>query len=223
MNNRELLTPSVIRVGDGRGFVIDSHSGDRMITTAARCLPYLPPCHAADDHLYANLLGPIGAEPTVWAECLFFNPIADIAVLGAPDAQNLWDEAEAYEALVKSVTPFSIADAPEQGQVWLLSLERKWFSCQAKYTPWVNGPIWLTTEPKNIEGGMSGSPITSDAGAAVGVISLGSNMNDSGPNPRLVRDLPGWLSYAQQIQTAKADAKRRAAIRREIKRKLVPF
>ena len=174
----------------------------------------------------ANLLGPIGAEPKVWTECLFANPVADIAVLGPPDDQELGDEAEAYEALVESVTPFSISDAPEQGQVWLLSLERKWFSCETSSATWVNGPIWLTTHPKNIQGGMSGSPIVSDSGAAVGVITLGSNMKDigpnSGPNPRLVRDLPGWLSYAQQKRAAIAASKRTEAILEEIKRKSQP-
>jgi hypothetical protein len=45
---------------------------------------------------------------------------------------------------------------------------------------------------------MSGSPIVSDSGAAVGVIvSSSTSQKLHGPNPRLVRDLPGWLTYAQ--------------------------
>jgi hypothetical protein len=28
----------------------------------------------------------------VWAECLFVDPIADLAVLGAPDSQELHDK-----------------------------------------------------------------------------------------------------------------------------------
>jgi hypothetical protein len=225
-NKRERLTPSVIKVGDGRGFVVNltarTIGAQRGIITAAHCLPYLRPCLAVDERFYANLLGPIDAEPTVWTECLFADPIADIAVLGAPGDQQLGNVAEEYEALVKSVKPFSIADAPEQGQAWLLSLERKWFTCQARYAPWDNGPIWLTTDPKNIQGGMSGSPIVSDTGAAVGVISISSNAKDSGPNPRLLRDLPGWLSHAQQKQAAKAASKYTEAITEEIKRKSKP-
>jgi hypothetical protein len=44
---------------------------------------------------YGNLLGPLQAECTVWAECRFVDPIADIAVLGQPDSQDLYEESEA--------------------------------------------------------------------------------------------------------------------------------
>jgi hypothetical protein len=213
---KKALKASVIEVGDGRGFVADLCGKDNpIIITGAHCLPRLTLSNGVDEdghlyvadadaRLYANLLGPIGAKPTVWAECLFVDPVADLAVLGTPDNQRLFDEAEAYEAFVGSLTPFSIADVPEQSQVWLLSLEREWLSCQARYVPWVNGPFLLSTDPKNIKGGMSGSPIVSDTGAAVGVVCLGSNQPECGPHPRLVRDLPGWLSYAHQRRAAKA-------------------
>jgi hypothetical protein len=186
--------------------VIETLADDRLITTAAHCLPYLPEPHPADtdSRLYQNLLGPIGGKLTVWAECIFVNPVADLAVLGSPDNQSLIEEAEAYEAFVESVTPFSIGDAPEHGPVWLFSLEGEWFSCQARYLSWVNSLIGLTTDTQNIEAGMSGLPIVSETGEAVGVVSIGSNGNQHGPNPRLVRDLPGWLSYPQQRQTAEA-------------------
>lgn len=215
-NWKEALKASVITVGDGRGFVVDLCGKDSpIITTAAHCLPRLTLSNGVDENgrqyvadadarLYANLLGTIGTKPTGWAECLFVEPVADLAVLGTPDNQRLFDEAEAYEALVKSLIRFSVAKAPERGQVWLLSLKCKWFSCQASYIPWLNGQIVLSTDPKNIEGGMSGSPIVSDTGAAVGVVSLGSNQTECGPNPRLVRDLPGWLSYTQQRRAARA-------------------
>ena len=45
------------------------------------------------------MLGPLGAAPTVACECLFINPIADVAVVGVPDTQTLSDEADAYRAL----------------------------------------------------------------------------------------------------------------------------
>jgi len=40
----------------------------------------------------------------------------------------------------------------------------------------------------HVEGGMSGSPILMENGCAIGVVSTGS-----GPEPRLMRCLPGWL------------------------------
>jgi hypothetical protein len=43
---------------------------------------------------------------TVWAQCVFVDPVADIAVLSEPDGQELFNEHEAYEALTASVEPF---------------------------------------------------------------------------------------------------------------------
>lgn len=151
-----------------------------------------------------DFLRPIGAKPTVWAECLFVNPVADIAVLGPPDEQTLPEQAQGYKALLRSLKPFKVADIQQVDQVWLLSLERKWFSCRANYLPWVNGSLWLHTwELGSIKSGMSGSPIISDNGEAVGVVRVANLTGlDSGPQARLVRDLPGWLSYAQQRRAA---------------------
>ena len=98
-----------------------------IVVTAAHCLvdaflangtQGLPSCHPArytEDGTYKALLGPLGAEPTVWATCLFVDPIAGIAVLGQPDNQVLIDEAAAFDALMDSVRALAIADAPAQG------------------------------------------------------------------------------------------------------------
>jgi hypothetical protein len=60
---------------------------------------------------YEKLLQ-FGEEPSVSCECLFVDPIADIAVLGMPDEQELSEEAEGYEALVEAATPLIIAARP---------------------------------------------------------------------------------------------------------------
>ena len=75
---------AVLKVGGGRGFVVEA-AGDRFVITAAHCLPFFPPCHPQSylrERVYASLLGAIGEDPMVWAECVFVDPIADIAVLG---------------------------------------------------------------------------------------------------------------------------------------------
>jgi hypothetical protein len=86
---------AVVTVGDGRGFVI-KHRHDRLVVTAAHCLPRFPPCHGAsylEERTYSELLAPLGDDLAVWAECLFADPIADIAVLGSPDDQELTEAA----------------------------------------------------------------------------------------------------------------------------------
>ena len=116
------MSDPIIRVGDGRGFVVaqQHHLGgvEHIIITAAHCLPHVPTCHPArhiEEETYQRLLGPLEGERTVWARCLFVDPVADIAVLGSPDNQELSDKADAYSRLVNDVTPFAVADAAAEG------------------------------------------------------------------------------------------------------------
>src|SRR5450756_956963 len=83
---------AVVTVGHGRGFVVEGRgrfgSRDRYVITAAHCLPSVPPCHGAsllEDRTYKNLIAPLSDQPSVWCECLFLDPIADIAVLCLPE------------------------------------------------------------------------------------------------------------------------------------------
>ena len=90
---------------------------------------------------------------------MFVDPIADIAVLGAPDNQSLIDEADAYGALVDATRPLAIADAPAQtdrlrpgkGEARVLSLDGN--SRDGHVERW---SMRLAFSPKNtIESGMS--------------------------------------------------------------------
>src|SRR5260370_15559083 len=116
MRPNHLLLPAVLRVGEGRGFLVKRHH-DCIVITAAHCLPDLPPPHPCaylEELTYRRLLGPLGTEPTVWAHILFVDPVADIAVLGAPDGQVLSEQADTYEALMASAHPLAVAEAPIQ-------------------------------------------------------------------------------------------------------------
>ena len=107
---------SVVTVGDGRGFVVCDREFNRsLIITAAHCLLHFPPCHSMsyeDERTYPQLLAPLGQAPAVWAECLFADPIADLAVLGPPDDQELSAQNDAYRELVDSLKPLRIAAVP---------------------------------------------------------------------------------------------------------------
>jgi hypothetical protein len=79
----------------------------RRIITAAHCLPHLPAPHAWEDYdqVYPNLLVVLGEKPSVCGRLLFADPIADIAVLGSPDEQEMYEQAAAYDELVEAFKP----------------------------------------------------------------------------------------------------------------------
>lgn len=191
---------AVVNVGDGRGFVVrGKDEDDRLIITAAHCLPSFPPCAMfsfTEERTYASLVGQIGAEATVWAECLFADPIGDIAILGPPDNQSLFEQWDEYNSMLDDVPPLSISDAPSNGTAWLLSLDCRWTRCEIER--FGDGPLWIA-QAEDIAGGMSGSPILAADGAAIGVVCTGSHSGkdavctEGGPNPVLTRNLPGWF------------------------------
>jgi hypothetical protein len=118
--------------------------------------------------------------------CLFADPIADIAVLGQPDNQELSDKADAYDQLVDDMKTLLIADAPAQGvkvetigdhqietptpgkgPARVLSLDGHWLDGRVSR---MRGT--LAFEPEELfVGGMSGSPILDASGAAIAVAS----------------------------------------------------
>jgi hypothetical protein len=207
---------AVMRAGDGRSFVV-AHRGQRLVITAAHCLPAgedgrlnLPPPNPAshtEERTYRNLLGPLGDEPAVWAECLFVDPIADIAVLGMPDHQGLADEAAAYETLVEKMTPLLIADAPKmlrkrvqlspghtidvlepgRGAAYVPSLTGEWLHCTVARH---RNSISIDEYGQVVQNGMSGSPIITPDGEAISLASTGPL------NPVLRDNLPAWFFRA---------------------------
>ena len=123
-------------------------------------------------------------SPPWWAECLFADPIADIAVLGMPDDQALPDEANSYNRLLASRQPLLITDAPARKcKARLLLLDGEWFECSIH-----RGNAWLSVEPADVViPGISGSPIISLDGRAFGLLSTPDQ------NPILMDDLPRRL------------------------------
>jgi hypothetical protein len=219
---------AIVRVGNGRGFVVTCQGylgkEERVIITAAHCLPHLPPCHPGrflHEYTYQRLLGPLGGKRTVWAECLFVDAMADIAVLGSPDNQELSDQAEAYDQLVDGMKPLAVADAPAQGSEQLTFGEHqvsnptpgegpaRVFSLKGR---WLKGHVfrrhgWLNFVPaKHVVGGMSGSPIIDATGSAIGVVSCGGMLGDTRwetTNPVIVDSLSAQLVQSILASQAK--------------------
>ena len=204
---------SLLAVGHGRGFVVEvgrrlgasTHvARERLVITAAHCLKHLPPAGPPDTRnlTFRNLLGPLGSKRrSITAECLFVDPVSDLAVFGAPDSQELSEEHTAYEHLMAAHAPLPLApfDSFGRSRGWLASLEGGWFECEVLQN---GGGIWVFGARKGILGGMSGSPILNAGGKAIGVISssgsvAGATSTDGGPQPRLTHHLPAGL--LQQI------------------------
>ena len=190
----ETLTAGVITAGSGRGFVVEG-AGERLVITAAQCLPFLPPAQSflgSRQRIYGPLLAPLGDTPRAWAVCRFVDPIADIAVLGSPDNAH----ADEYKALMQSATPLSIGSSLRHPiNFWLpgrvLSLDgRRWFSCTIRH---YGGPLWITLAAEKVGNAMAGSPIVTEIGTAIGVVCAATAPNEGGPNARLTHNLPGWL------------------------------
>ena len=187
----EMLAAGVITAGSGRGFVIEG-AGQRLVIMAAHCLPFLPPAQSffePKERIYGPLLARLGDEPRVWAVCRFVDPIADIAVLGSPNAPH----ADDYKTLTATALP--IADRVRHpvnfwASAWLLSLDGRWFSGTIRH---FGGPLWITHPAERVLGGMSGSPIVTEIGTAIGVVCTAAAPWEGGPNPRLSHNLPGWL------------------------------
>jgi hypothetical protein len=191
---------AIIRVGDGRGFLVERAPWPHRVITAAHCLPYLPPAHPASythERTYANLLGPLNGALAVWAECLFVDPIADLAVLDSPDGQVLYDESEAYETFMENRPTLRIGALMEACPAWLLTLGGEWERCLVE--PGIRGRSLTVIDA--IHGhapGTSGSPILTEDGHAVGLISVGSETGGKVQvrqpgQPVLTNDLPAWL------------------------------
>ena len=224
MVRHHLDSSSVIKVGGGRGFIIEHRVkiprlkprpkhlpkgislspfvDRRLVVTAAHCLPKFPPATAAaylQERTYKGLLGSLdGKRKDVWAECLFANPVADVAILGSPDTQEFGDQADAYSALTDNAPILRIGKA-RSGSGWVLALDGHWARTNIEVLSGLGGAsLWIdATEP-----GMSGSPVVNNAGLAVGIVALGTErVSENGrrkneraaQQPILLRDLPGWL------------------------------
>jgi hypothetical protein len=86
-------------------------------------------------------------------------------------------------------------------------LEGVWFRCAVQM--FCSPTLALTAMEGNFVGGMSGSPIVSPEGMAIGVACLGAEdgaghqTEPIGRNPSLLGNLPGWLLQDRAKRSSK--------------------
>ena len=191
-------TQVLVRVGDGRGFVVEERIGSRrrLVFTAAHCLPEFPRTLLDRENwgeTIRDILGPLGAMRSVWAEILFADPISDFAVLGSPDHHELGPQADASEELVDLIRPVKVGgaipwDIPVPAR--LIALDGRPIEGVVRH---LGGWLYVDNLTAPIEGGMSGSPVLNQAGEAIAFVSQSSETNGrttGGHLPRLVDCLP---------------------------------
>jgi len=180
----ETAKQAVVAVGDGRGFIVNTD--ERLIVTAAHCLPQLPPAAATaylEETTYQDLVGRIDDDQKrIWVECLFVDPVADIAVLGGPDDQVLSDQWDAHQDFVEELPALEVGGLSSCHPTipgLLLGLGGEWGGCEIRYSG-VRGCLWIENAVEGIVGGMSGSPIMNTACEVVGVLGTSGGTSDMG-------------------------------------------
>ena len=191
------LCAGVVRVGQRRGFVIDIND-QCYVLTAAHCLPRFPSPNGGWGSIFKDLLGPLDCKrPTTWAECIFVDPIADIAVLTKPDSQAIYGQADAYDELMDSTEPFVLGPFEARSNVHMLGLDDE--TLITGEAERCGTTLLVANCDGYVRDGMSGSPIVTPEGVAVSLISFFGgetdveSLTETGPNPLLAVRLPAWL------------------------------
>jgi hypothetical protein len=171
LSDAERATRALVKVaGTCRGFVVANPGGKRFVLTAAHCLRRIP---LLDLKLKTLDKLVTSGRRRVTIECRFADPVADIAVLSptlVPKALMV------PKSLISDAEPLSVASPPDgRFTAWLPSLDMEWFPVDV-----LGGDLGITIMgwplDKEIEPGMSGSPILNNVGAAVGIVVLVGRM-----------------------------------------------
>jgi len=142
-----------------------------------------------EEKTYKNLLGTLNEPGKVWAECVFADPIADVAILSMPDDQALSEQSDAYEQLSDAVNPLRLREAIEGETVWVLDLDGQFRSGIVKEV----NDTFVQVLGCVMKPGMSGSPLLGNDGAAISVCVLGFENKMGAHEMTAQRNLPEAL------------------------------
>jgi len=180
--------------GRGRGVLVPGN----LVLTAAHCVTYTDDARMAlGDYFIEELQTARGALKVA---PLAVEPVADMAVLGALDYEEFHQEVEAFETWCTQTTPvpLCIEDVParEPFPVCIYTHTETWIAARATIVREEVASLWLDV-PGQVEGGTSGSPIVTEQGEVIGIVShFGSEQDGThcvGLQPRPARALPVWV------------------------------
>jgi hypothetical protein len=189
---------TVIKHGDARARGVLVAGG--LVLTAAHCVDYTTAgAMVLGDYFLEELQtmrGPIKARP------LAVEPVADIAVLGALDGQEFPEETEAFEAWWAATPPVPLCLEPLPAlapfPIYIYTHQGTWLQGSAQLAREEAHQLWVEVA-EQIEGGTSGSPIVTERGELVGVVSISNYESASagcvGLTPRPHLTLPGWVMH----------------------------
>jgi len=124
---------------------------------------------------------------------LAVEPVADLAVLGAPDDQSYAEVADAFEAFCTTVEPVPLyTGAPHDlpRVLHIFTHTGRWVTGRCRLPDlkgaaphvavhvrreWANNPRLFLDVDEPILGGTSGSPVVTEDGQLVGIMSVGSD------------------------------------------------
>lgn len=183
-----------------------------FVLTATHCIEWDGDAGMAlGEHYLEPVLTSVGSRFNL--EPAAADPIADIAVLVAPDNQQFGDDCEAFEAWIDSVDPVPLSRAFERwcSPVPVVGAEQSFIvHCLTHAGGWVHGKAtrryikphgpraWVTFE-EPIRSGTSGGPIVDDAGLLVGIVSFSNEVSTGscdGAQPVAAYALPAWVLAA---------------------------
>jgi hypothetical protein len=171
-----------------------------LILTAAHCIDF------SSEHGMMNVWDHYIEEIETTAGRFKVTPVAvepvnDIAVSGALDAQTFYDEVERFEELCERVKPVPICtddfEVFRKFPAYIDTHKRTWVEAEAQLT-WPEGvKLWIAAS-QQIEPGTSGGPIVNAAGELHGIVSNADIITEhaaesSGLTPRPHLALPVWV------------------------------